>query len=246
MISRTAILASAVVSACLSAPVPARSRKVMVEPGVAIQVLDEGRGSASRPALVLIPGWRLPATIWARQIARFSKDRRVIAIDSRSQGESSKVAEGNTPDRRAQDLRTVLERLQVRRAVIVGWSQGVQDVAAYVNRYGTADVAGLVLIDSTISAGAEPATTGPAAAVRTLQTVRSYNDDPQALTRGMLGAIITKPMTARETDALVEQMLKIPVTIGSAMLVADMLGTDRSSVIERFDRPTLIIASSHS
>src|ERR1700733_15105765 len=36
--------------------------------------------------LILIPGWRLTAAIWQEQFMRFSKDRRVIAIDSRSQG----------------------------------------------------------------------------------------------------------------------------------------------------------------
>ena len=168
----------------------------------------------------------------------------MVAVDSRSQGGSSKVADGNTPERRAEDLHTVLSRLRVGRMVLVGWSQGVQDVAAYVNRYGTGDVAGIVLVDSTISAGA--AHTAPAAASRPRESVRSSIEDPRAFTRGMLNAIITRSMPARETDELVEQMLRTPTAIGASMLVADLLGTDRSSAIGRLDRPTLIIASARS
>lgn len=246
MIRLTIVLAMVAASASLATQAAARSCQIIVAPGVEINVLDEGVGSRSAPALVLIPGWRFPATIWSSQIARFSPERRVIAVDSRSQGGSSKVADGNTPEKRAEDLRKVLGRLRVGRMVLVGWSQGVQDVAAYVNRYGTADIAGIVLVDSTISAGAGTAETTPAAAARTLQSIRAYNDDPRAFTRGMLGAIITRSRSDRETNELVEQMLKTPTAIGSAMLVADMLGTDRSSAINRFDRPTLIVASARS
>ncbi len=49
----------------------------------------------------------------------------------------------------------MLEPLGVRRPVLIGWSQGVQDVAAYVERYGSNDLAGIVLVDAAISDGAD-------------------------------------------------------------------------------------------
>src|SRR4051812_9072880 len=84
-------------AAALAAPA---SRMLTVEPGVQIHVLEAGVDNG-RPPLVLIPGWTMPATIWEEQIARFSKVRRVIAFDPRSQGDSTKTAQGNTPDVRA-------------------------------------------------------------------------------------------------------------------------------------------------
>lgn len=56
---------------------------------------------------------------------------------------------------RAQDLDRLLERLQARRPVLIGWSQGVQDVAAYVERHGTQELAGIVLVDAAVSDGAD-------------------------------------------------------------------------------------------
>src|ERR1700730_11861840 len=68
-------------------------------PGVRIHVRAAGVAS-EKHTVVFIPGWRLTASIWKEQLRTFSKDRRVIAIDPRSQGDSSKNSEGNTPEQR--------------------------------------------------------------------------------------------------------------------------------------------------
>ncbi len=41
----------------------------------------------------------------------------------------------------------------MKNVVLVGWSQGVQDVAAYVEQFGTDSIAGFVLVDSPLSSG---------------------------------------------------------------------------------------------
>src|SRR5689334_5088196 len=123
-----------------------REQKVEVGGNVSLRVLEAGKSDAD-PALVFIPGWSTGADIWRRQIETFAKTNQVISFDPRSQGESTKTTSGNTPETRAQDLHALLGRLGVRRPVLVGWSQGVQDVAAYVERYGSKDLAGIVLVD---------------------------------------------------------------------------------------------------
>jgi pimeloyl-ACP methyl ester carboxylesterase len=58
--------------------------------GVRIHDLQAGDAASAR-ALVLIPGWRLPAYLWEEQLKNFGRTNRVIAIDPRSQGESSNL-----------------------------------------------------------------------------------------------------------------------------------------------------------
>jgi pimeloyl-ACP methyl ester carboxylesterase len=77
----------------------------------------------------------------------------VIAIDPRSQGPSIKTTEGNIPETRAKDLHEVLANLGVSRAVLVGWSQGAQDVASYIQQFGTKSLAGAIFVDSPVSIG---------------------------------------------------------------------------------------------
>src|SRR5438128_1601508 len=130
------------------------ARMVEVADGVSLRVIETGK-AGGEPALVFIPGWSTGADIWNHQIDTFAKTHRVIAFDPRSQGDSTKTTRGNTPETRAQDLHALLEPLGVRRPVLIGWSQGVQDVAAYVERYGSNDLAGIVLVDAAISDGAD-------------------------------------------------------------------------------------------
>jgi non-heme chloroperoxidase len=109
----------------------------------------------AKHTLLLIPGWRISASIWLKQLDYFSdRGYRVIAIDSRSQGGSSIARSGNAPEDRAADIDRVIAGLHLKHVGLVGWSQGAQDVVAYVDRFGTGAVACLALIDSPVSAGA--------------------------------------------------------------------------------------------
>ena len=224
----------------------ARERDVDVAPGIRLHVVDSGPEDARLPTLVLIPGWGFAGSVWSAQIDAFDDDRRVIAIDPRSQGDSTKTADGYTPEQRADDLHVLLGKLGVGHFVLVGWSQGVQDVAAYVLRHGTASIDGVVLVDSTISAGAASLATSPGAAARQLGLLSILAESPRDYVEGMMRAIITRPLAPAELDALVVQARKTPTAIAAAMLVADLFGTDRSAAVAKIDRPALVIASPRS
>ena len=49
--------------------------------GIRLHYLEAGKG----PAIVFIPGWTMPASIWKRQLEGLSAKYRVIALDPRSQ-----------------------------------------------------------------------------------------------------------------------------------------------------------------
>lgn len=220
-------------------------RVVETAPQVRLRVVDTGP-AGDAPALVLVPGWGMSAEIWREQIAAFRGQRRVVSFDPRSQGDSSKVTEGNTPEARARDLHALLAALGLERIVLVGWSQGVQDVAAYVEQFGTAALAGVVLVDAPVSAGAQSVQARPQAAAQELERLAIYGAHPQAYARGMLRAIIRRPLPQPEFDRLVASLLKTPTSIGQAMLLADLFGVDRTPALAKLDRPTLVIAAASS
>src|SRR5699024_7303450 len=63
-------------------------------------------------------------------------------------GQSSKVAEGYDYDTFAADLNTVLETLELRDVILVGFSMGTGELARYVSRFGHARVAKLAFLAS--------------------------------------------------------------------------------------------------
>jgi pimeloyl-ACP methyl ester carboxylesterase len=222
-----------------------RSEMVRVAPDVQLHVLEDGKAS-TRPTLVLIPGWRLTASIWTDQIRLFAADRRVLAIDPRSQGDSTKTDEGDTPEQRARDYRALLSSVHAESVVLVGWSQGVQDVAAYVDQFGTDGIKAIVLVDSTISKGAANIPAHLPSAVQRFRSLSILSDSPRDYTEGMMHAIISKPLSEAAFNGLVAEALKTPTATSAAMFIADLYGKDRSAAIGKFTVPTLVIASGSS
>jgi len=222
-----------------------QERKVDVGESVSLRVIEAGNREA-QPVLVFIPGWSTGADIWRHQIDTFSKTYRVIAFDPRSEGESTKTTSGNTPENRAHDLHVLLERLGVRHPVLIGWSQGVQDIAAYVERYGTKDLAGIVLVDATISDGADGMAARPQETAEQFKMFAIYQEHQREYLAGMMHAIINKPQSDGMIELLVSTGMKTPPDVGVGMLVADMFGANRTPALKKIDCPTLIIASAKS
>src|SRR4030095_5132977 len=170
--------------------------------GVSLRVIEAGE-AVSGPTIVFVPGWSTGADIWRQQIDRFALTHRVIAFDPRSQGQSTITTSGNTPEMRAQDLHNLLERVDARRPVLIGWSQGVQDLAAYAERYGTHDLGGLVLVDAAISDGADGMTARPQETAAQFKMFALYQAQQPDYLRGMMRAIISKPQPEGAFDRLV-------------------------------------------
>jgi len=220
-------------------------KRTMVAPGVFLRTIESGR-SEGRPPIVFIPGWSTGADIWREQVERFSEMHRVIAFDPRSQGESSKTTSGNTPEQRAVDLHALLSKQNVKRPVLVGWSQAVQDIAAYVLRYGTQEIAGVVFVDAPVSDGSRGIADRPGQAASLFRLLALYQDEQEAYLRGMFGSIISKPQPIGVVDQAVAVAMKTPPSIGVAMLVADMFTTDRTAALSKIDCPVLIVAAATS
>jgi pimeloyl-ACP methyl ester carboxylesterase len=228
---------------CADSAAGVRERKVDVGEGVSLRVIEAGQGGST---LVFVPGWSTGADIWRHQIDRFAKTNRVITFDPRSQGESTKTTSGNTPEIRAQDLHALLERLGVRRPVLVGWSQGVQDVAAYVERYGTKDLAGIVLVDAAVSDGADGMVARSQETAEQFKMFAVYQSHQKEYLEGMMHAIISKPQRDGVIEGLVITGMKTPSDVGVGMLVADMFGVNRTPALKKIECPTLIVASTKS
>ena len=219
--------------------------QVTVASGLVLHVIESGNAN-SKPPLVFIPGWSAGADIWQGQIDRFDGTYRVIAFDPRSQGNSAKTMSGNTPEQRAADLHALLAVKKVNRPVLVGWSQAVQDIAAYVSLYGTRDISGIVLVDAAISKGAKAIAERPQQTTIQFSRLAIYAADQEAYLRGLFGAIISKPQPAGVVDRAVAAAMKTPTSIGIAMLVADLFGADRTTALTKFDCPVLVIAVASS
>jgi non-heme chloroperoxidase len=113
--------------------------------GVEIFYKDWGSGQPG----VFCHRWPLNSDSWeSQQLHLASNGCRAIAHDRRGHGRSTQVWDGNDMDHYADDLAALLEALDLRDVVLIGFSTGGGEVARYIGRHGTGRVAKAVLVSA--------------------------------------------------------------------------------------------------
>src|SRR5687768_5907512 len=119
-----------------------RSEFIEVEKNVRLHVSDLGEGSA----VILIHGWPLSDAMYEYQYADLVKNGfRVIGITLRGFGQSDKPYGKYDYDVFADDIKVVLEELQIADAVLGGFSFGGATVIRFASKYGNEHVSKLAL-----------------------------------------------------------------------------------------------------
>ncbi len=96
--------------------------------------------------VILIHGWPLSGRAWEAQLpALVEAGYQVITYDRRGFGQSSKPWNGYDYDTLAEDLKGLMEALDLQDATIVGFSMGGGEVARYLGKYGSERVSKAVL-----------------------------------------------------------------------------------------------------
>jgi non-heme chloroperoxidase len=119
-----------------------RAEYIEVEPNVHLHVTDAGEG---RP-VVLIPGWPLSDEMYEYQYNELIKNNfRVIGITLRGFGKSDKPYKEYNYDKHAIDIKKILNKLDIKNAVLCGFSMGGAIAIRFLSIYNGAHISKLVL-----------------------------------------------------------------------------------------------------
>src|ERR1700740_33554 len=77
-----------------------------------------------RPVVVFINGLTMDVSGWFLQVRAFSERYKVLRYDCRGQGESGKPDEEYSQEMHADDLKSLMDKLGIQKAHIIGLSNG--------------------------------------------------------------------------------------------------------------------------
>lgn len=149
---KTTLLASAILVSLFTHSLSAQTKReaasagraayIEVEKGVKLHVTDLGEGQP----IVLIHGWPLSDAMYEYQYQYLSrKGFRVIGITLRGFGTSDHPYGRYDFDVFSDDIKVVLEKLEIENAVLGGFSMGGAVVLHYITKYDAAHVSKLAL-----------------------------------------------------------------------------------------------------
>ncbi|HEY0056821.1 MAG TPA: alpha/beta hydrolase [Pedobacter sp.] len=115
--------------------------------GTPVNLYYEDWGSGN--PIVFLHGWPLDHQMWEYQMRVLPEmGFRCIAYDRRGFGKSDKPWNGYDYDALTDDLKAVLDQLDLQNVTLVGFSMGGGEVVRYFSRYGGARVSKVVLVSS--------------------------------------------------------------------------------------------------
>ena len=164
---------------------------------------EQGEGN---PPLVFVHGLACAQVDWDHQLGRFRATHHTVSHDQRGHGRSVDCESGFDIEHFGADVAALMAHLELPPAVLIGHSMGCR-VVLECARIAPARVAGLVLIDGSRLASADP----QAARTRLLGGVedRGY----EAFIDGFFSQMFTDSSDAATREAIVARARRLPKSV---------------------------------
>jgi non-heme chloroperoxidase len=217
---------------------------ITTKDGTEIYYKDWGTGQP----VVFSHGWPLNADSWESQMFFVaSHGYRAIAHDRRGHGRSSQPWGGHEMDTYADDLAALIEALDLRQIVLVGFSTGGGEVARYIGRHGTGRVAKAALISAVPPLMLKTAANPGGLPIEVFDGIRAGSvANRSQLYKDLAGGPFfgfNRP-GAQRSEGLIDSFWAQGMQAGHKATydcIKAFSGTDFTEDLKKFDVPTLIV-----
>lgn len=202
--------------------------------GITLAYSDEGQGLP----LIFLHAFPFNRTMWERQRQALAASYRVITVDLRGHGESDAPLWRYTLDLFADDVKSLMDHLGIRQAMLIGLSMGGYLIFAFHRRYPER-IKGLVLCDTRAEAD-KPET----AAWRFALAQKVYKEGPKAVAAEMGPKLLSAAASTTQPE-LVKQVESIILSAGISGIAGDLMAMaerpDSTAQLSGMHYPTLVL-----
>jgi pimeloyl-ACP methyl ester carboxylesterase len=200
--------------------------------------------------LLMLHGWGQTKAMLRNQLADLAPNHRVIALDLRGHGLSSKPHYGYRIARFSRDVWELLDHLNLDRVDALGWSMGVSIWWSFIDQYGTDRIRRFVAVDQPSAVAAVPwmsaeeqAASGAIFDVAALVTLGESLHGPDGVTArdGFVRGMFTGDKTDPDLLAFVMAELDTVPPRVAVPLLFDHCAQDWRDVLPRIDVETLVV-----
>jgi non-heme chloroperoxidase len=198
---------------------------------------DTGTG---RP-VVLIHGVCMSRRFFDRNTAALAERFRVVNLDLRGHGESPASEGGHTVAQYAQDVKHLLDTLELEDATLVGWSMGTFVIWDLVRQFGSAGIAGHVNVSQgPTDLNRDGWELGIFPLEEMFGSLVAAQDDFLGLMDHFVPAMLMHEPSAADHAALLAETQRIGANAGTCILLDQCL-QDYREFVAGYPLPTLLV-----
>lgn len=205
-----------------------------------IHYLDAGSGDRT---MIFLAGWTMSAEVWKEQIPYFTaRGFRVLAIDARSQGLTTKTETGNTYQQHAADLHAFLQSLKMEHSYLVGWGAGATTLLEYVSSPESLRPEKMVFVDCSPMLLKSDDYPGVITTPQAHKFLLGFQEDRAKATEQFIRGMFKSNPPESLIKELTKSSLKTPMA-AAASLYFDLFSGDRRQALLHIAVPSLFIAT---
>lgn len=215
------------------------THKVTGGGGIQLHVVETGNPNG-RPIL-FIHGFSQCWRAWSRQLnSDLTNDYRLVAMDMRGHGLSEGLPDSFGDSRLwADDVRAVIETLDLDHPILSGWSYGSLVILDYIRHYGEDAISGIQIVGGITRLGSDEALAVLAPEFLALVPGFFATDveESKRSLGGLLQLCFTRKPTPEELDQMLEYNIAVPAYVRQALFSRAF---DNDDILPKIRKPVLI------
>ncbi|MFG6147834.1 alpha/beta fold hydrolase [Halobacillus sp. B23F22_1] len=198
------------------------------------------QGEGVGQTVIFVHGVMMSSQFFHKQYPYFKEKYRTIMFDFRGHGESSKVEYGHTVANYARDLKSLIEHLELKDVILVGWSMGAFVVWDYINQFGTNNIKAITVVDQSPSDYIWEGWEYGAFTFDDIKGVmQAIQEDQKGFNADFIYGMFKEKPDKQEHKWILKEMMKVPASIAST-IVFNQTAVDYRENLSNIDVPALI------